>query len=429
MPPNKHEALLTSDNSGQLWNICVWDPETGSTLTTYKGSSSAPRTLSMIGADYIISAPPSKPILNVWQVNRAEQLPVRMIAPGRVRAMVASPSGSYLLAATEENINIWQISTGKLLRVLSRHYQPVTSLVFTRDGAAFISAGEDGQVLAWSLAVTVSLRCLPGQESRQVGQPDPRWTWNDHALPVTGVHVGHGGPSSRVFTVSLDQTCKVYCMGSGQLLLSVSFSLPLTSVCCDVMEDSVYVGTKTGDIFTFSLLNPPRDVSVPADKLSKTVLTGHTAQVSCLAVSMDGLSLASGGDDNCVRLWHLKSGQCTRTLDHKGGVSVVEFFTPPPAMLNSDLWAPERKLVSLQKGSNENEPFVCNVLHRERRGGQFEVKEESDDFYNIVGDVGHGEKGEGRKEQEEDGMTVEELKQINNQLYKFALKNVISSKT
>ncbi len=33
---HKHEVLLTSDNSGQLWNSCVWDPNTGASLTSYK---------------------------------------------------------------------------------------------------------------------------------------------------------------------------------------------------------------------------------------------------------------------------------------------------------------------------------------------------------------------------------------------------------
>ncbi len=32
----KHEVLLTSDSSGQLWNCCVWDPTTGASLTSYK---------------------------------------------------------------------------------------------------------------------------------------------------------------------------------------------------------------------------------------------------------------------------------------------------------------------------------------------------------------------------------------------------------
>ena len=35
---------------------------------------------------------------------------------------------------------------GRVCRVLSSHYQKVTSLVFTQDGAHFLSAGQDGQV-------------------------------------------------------------------------------------------------------------------------------------------------------------------------------------------------------------------------------------------------------------------------------------------
>ena len=36
--------------------------------------------------------------------------------------------------------------SGALLAVLSRHYQPVTVLSFTKDGSHLISGGEDGQV-------------------------------------------------------------------------------------------------------------------------------------------------------------------------------------------------------------------------------------------------------------------------------------------
>jgi hypothetical protein len=34
----KFEVLLTNDSSGQLWNTCLWDPSTGSTLGTFKVS-------------------------------------------------------------------------------------------------------------------------------------------------------------------------------------------------------------------------------------------------------------------------------------------------------------------------------------------------------------------------------------------------------
>ncbi len=38
----------------------------------------------------------------------------------------------------------------------------------------------------------------------------PRYTWSEHALPVTDIHCGHGGMRGHVITSSLDQTCKVH---------------------------------------------------------------------------------------------------------------------------------------------------------------------------------------------------------------------------
>ena len=39
----------------------------------------------------------------------------------------------------EENINIWQVGTGALLGVATRHYQPVTVLQFTGDSSHLLS--------------------------------------------------------------------------------------------------------------------------------------------------------------------------------------------------------------------------------------------------------------------------------------------------
>jgi WD40 repeat protein len=44
---------------------------------------------------------------------------------------------------------LWQLSTGKLVASLRRHYQNVSDVKFTGDSSRFISAG--GLVLLWSL--------------------------------------------------------------------------------------------------------------------------------------------------------------------------------------------------------------------------------------------------------------------------------------
>lgn len=73
------------------------------------------------------------------------------------------------------------------------------------------------QVLAWSLVTAVSRRQLPGREEASLGQVTPRHTWTGHALPVTGIHVGHGpAHSARVVSASLDMTVKIYSMTTGE---------------------------------------------------------------------------------------------------------------------------------------------------------------------------------------------------------------------
>ena len=49
------------------------------------------------------------------------------------------------------------------------------------------------KVLCWSLATVVSRRTLPGLPSGQVGKPEPKWSWREHALPVTDIDISSGG--------------------------------------------------------------------------------------------------------------------------------------------------------------------------------------------------------------------------------------------
>ncbi|MBW4561135.1 MAG: serine/threonine protein kinase [Mojavia pulchra JT2-VF2] len=48
-------------------------------------------------------------------------------------------------------------------------------------------------------------------------------------------------------------------------------------------------------------------------------LTGHVASVRSVAMSPDGQTLASGSDDNTIKLWHLGSGSLKNTLTSQSG--------------------------------------------------------------------------------------------------------------
>ena len=267
------EILVTSDNSGQLGNIFFWDPKTGSQLAAYKGGITAPNTLCYnVGNTFLLSAHPSKPLLNVWQMDRREQRPQKQTTPGKpLQALAASPgSGKWIVGALEERIYLWQSQSGKLVAMIGEgggqgHYQDVTHLEFTDEGSHIISAGKDGAIIAWCTS----------EAAISAGNSPPRRRWPGHSLAVTGLKVSPGGwRSGRIFSCSLDQMAKVHDLWSGDLLLEVTFGCGLTAITLDSSVTDVYVGCLDGTIKTFSLLNPPRDLRHTLDPKPSNTFTG-----------------------------------------------------------------------------------------------------------------------------------------------------------
>jgi WD40 repeat protein len=55
-------------------------------------------------------------------------------------------------------------------------------------------------------------------------------------------------------------------------------------------------------------------------------LEGHSGSVNSVVFSPDGSRVASGSDDNTVRVWDVQTGQCQHTLEgHSGRVNSVVF--------------------------------------------------------------------------------------------------------
>uniref|UniRef100_A0A8C0FK25 WD repeat-containing protein 18 n=1 Tax=Bubo bubo TaxID=30461 RepID=A0A8C0FK25_BUBBB len=222
-----------------------------------------------------------------------DQLQQKIICPGPVTCLTASPNGLYILAGVAESIYLWEVSNGNLLAILNRHYQDLTCLCFTDDSSHFLSGAKDCLALVWNLYSV--LQAEPSQI------PDPRHVWSRHSLPITDLCCGFGGPLARAATASLDQTAKLWEVSSGELLLSVLFDVGIMAVTLDLSEYHMFCGGMDGSIFQVDLC-----AWVSAN------------QVTCLSVSTDGSLLLSGSHDETVRLWDIQSKQCLKTMNHKG---------------------------------------------------------------------------------------------------------------
>lgn len=249
------EALFISCMNNERASCNVQDLRTGTDLMRYKGGGTMQQhSLQMLGGNFVIAANSTKPLLHVWPLNGQEQMStIRYVVPGKVNALAITPDGAYLVAGIQETIYLWHLNTGRLLNTMSKHYQPITCIRFTDSGEHFVTAGKDGAVLVWNLTQS----CAPST-SGDSDDNAPLYSFNDHGLTVTDVHIGHGGIRAFMYTVSLDRCCKVYDLSNGSMLLSVVFPVALHSVIVNRLETTVYVGTGEGQVLIFHIDKAPR---------------------------------------------------------------------------------------------------------------------------------------------------------------------------
>ncbi|XP_028907491.1 WD repeat-containing protein 18 [Ornithorhynchus anatinus] len=354
------EVAVCTDSAGMLWNCAVWEVQSGTNLLTYRGGQSGPHGLALLNGEYLLSTQLGKNYISAWELQRKDQLQQKIMCPGLVTCLTTSPNGLYVLAGIAESIYLWEASTGKLLAILNRHYQDVTCLVFTDDSSHILSGGKDCLALVWSLYSVLQV-----EHSRS---PDPRHVWSRHALPITDLHCGFGGPMARAATASLDQTVKLWEITSGELLLSVLFDVGIMSVTMDLSECYMFCGGSDGSIFQVTLSAWPfqKDKTFQTERETGKLFKGHRNQITCLSVSTDGSLLLSGSHDETVRLWDIQSKQCLRTVTYKGPITNAFIMIAPANMFNPD-YKPSLPLPKFSKhlhGTEGDEPGGDKVTVR-----------------------------------------------------------------
>ncbi|EDV91717.1 WD repeat-containing protein 18 [Drosophila grimshawi] len=317
------EALFVSTLDNERASCCVQDLRTGTDLMRYKGGGTMqPHSLQMLENHFMIAANSTKPLLHVWPINGQEQMAnIRYVVAGRVSALAVTPDSGFLIAGIQETIYVWHLSTGRLLNTLAKHYQPVTCIRFTDNGEHFATAGKDGAVLIWNLTrTTAPLGCSDSEENA------PLYSFNDHGLAVTDVHIGVGGIRAFMYTVSLDRCCKVYDLSDGTLLLNVVFPVALHSVVVDRLETSVYVGTDDGQVLIFRMDKVPRMREYHLEEEESQSFIGHTtgSAITCLALSMNAQQLISGGEDKRVCIWDVSSRQLIKSIAQPGAITNLQ---------------------------------------------------------------------------------------------------------
>ena len=240
-------------------------------------------------------------------------------------AIALSHDGQILVTGSNGNaVKFWDISTGVCIKTLSDYHSFVWSVAFSKDGKTVVTGSEDNTVKIWDT---------------QTGECLQTWTEHHHRVWLVDLHPNN----QTLLSISEDQTIKLWdilsrrCLktlkGYSNLILSLAFS-PDSQILASSSQDHKI---RLWDINTGKC---------------PSILEGHDNLISSVAFAPQHIQdclLASGSDDNTIKLWN-RQGECLKTLQaHEAWVYSVT-FSPEAEILASGSRDNTVKLWDLRTG-------------------------------------------------------------------------------
>ena len=260
-------ALGTRVAVGRANVVQVYDVDSGLEIVSLGGHKDLIQSL-QFSPDGTRLAAGSYQIVTIWDAPRGQVVKSLPGHGGAVRALAVAPDGATAYSGGQDKtIRSWNLAEGKILRTFT-HPASVTALALVSGGSSLVSGGSDGMIRWLDAADGHERLCLKG-----------------HTAAVQDLAVQAGSPADlRVVSVSEDGT---------------------------------------GRIWTLRAAAPTTADAKPI------ILTGHKGPIRAVAITPDGGTIVTGGDDGTVRVWNARDGSQQGVFTSSGGGSILAVAVSP----------------------------------------------------------------------------------------------------
>jgi WD40 repeat protein len=321
--------LRTRDASVRLWDV-----NTGEQILQFgekgQGHQGAVMSLAVSADGRYAASGDTNGLIILWDITTGQEVR-RMESPGDwVSSLAFTPDGSALLSAlgkpsvggsgaSSTVAVLWDTATGERIRQLVGHTNVVIAAAISPDGRTALTGSADYSLRLWDLATGEELQ-------RFIGHSD----W------VFGVAFSPDG--RRAYSCSVDETARVWDLMPGNLIRRFDTEGQTAIHSVDISRDGKLAlsGHEDGAVMLWD---------AATGQVIRTMgegVAGHTAAVYGVALSPDAKLAVSGDLNGHVTLWDVNTGTEIRHFEGHTNAVLSVAFSPDGTQIATSSGEPQQ---------------------------------------------------------------------------------------
>jgi WD40 repeat protein len=278
----------------------IWNPRSGKELLRLAGHSYSLTSVAFSPDRSQVATGSLDKTTRIWSL--------AFLTPERPSFVAFAPAGDQLASASLDGAHIWDVASGRELRVLIGPPDGVSAVAYSRDGKLLATAGYDGTAKLWDAASGQELRAIKGHD-QAIGR------------------IAFSPDGTLLATASDDMTAKLWDTRSGQELRTLEGHT-------DQVFDIVF--SRDGTLLATASVDGTARIWDAATGKELRKLEG-TADLNSVAFSPDGARIATAAEDGTATIWDGATGHPLLSVHHAVAVNAVA-FSPDGAWLATASW-------------------------------------------------------------------------------------------